>query len=146
MKNEEVLNDLILINNDRTEGYSKAAKQTEDNDLQSLFTEMSSQSAEYATELKQHLKLDEEDPGKDTTFKGKIYRSWMDVKATFGGDDRKGILSSCEFGEDAAQKAYKSALGEDEITSEVRGLIENQQRLLKDAHDKVKMMRDATPA
>ncbi len=146
MKNEEVLNDLILINNDRTEGYKKAAKQSEDNDLQSLFNEMSAQSVRYATELKRHLKVNEDNPDNDTTFKGKIYRTWMDVKATFGGDDRKGILASCEFGEDAAQNSYKSALSEDEITADVRDVIEEQKRLLKDSHDRVKRMRDAQPA
>lgn len=146
MKNEEVLNDLILINNDRTEGYTKAAKQAEDNDLKSLFNEMAAQSVKYAGELKQHLNSNEDDPENDTTFKGKIYRTWMDVKATFGGDDRKGILSSCEYGEDAAQNAYKTALGEDEISPEIRDLIEEQKRLLKDAHDKVKRLRDAQPA
>lgn len=146
MKNEEVLNDLIMINNDRVEGYRKAANQTLDSDLKSLFNEMSSQSARYANELKQHLKVNEDNSGNDTTFKGKIYRAWMDVKATFGGDDRKGILASCEFGEDAAQKAYKDALGENEITNDVRDVIEDQKRLLKDSHDRVKRMRDAQPA
>lgn len=146
MKNEEILNDLILINNDRVEGYRKAANQTEDNDLKSLFKEMASQSVRYATELKQYLKVNEDNPGDGTTVKGKIYRAWMDVKATFGGDDRKGILASCEFGEDAAQKAYKDALGENEITNDVRDVIEEQKRFLKDSHDRVKRMRDAQPA
>jgi uncharacterized protein (TIGR02284 family) len=146
MKNEEVLNDLILINNDRVEGYKKAAKQADDNDLRNLFNEMSGQSARYATELKQHLKVDEDNPGSDTTLKGKIYRTWMNVKATFGGDDRKSLLASCEFGEDAAQKAYKEALGEEEITNDIRDVIEDQKRLLKDSHDRIKSMRDAQPA
>lgn len=146
MKNEEVLNDLILINNDRIEGYKKAANQTEDSDLKSLFNEMSSQSVRYANELKQYLKGNKDNPGHDTTFKGKIYRAWMDVKATFGGDDRKGILASCEFGEDAAQKAYKDALGENEITNDVRDVIEEQKRFLQNSHDRVRRMRDAQPA
>jgi hypothetical protein len=33
----------------------------------------------------------------------------MDVKVSFSGNDRQAILESCEFGEDAAQKAYKDA-------------------------------------
>ena len=54
-----------------------------------------------------------EDMAEGTTIKGKIYRAWMDVKATFSGNNRKTILASCEFGEDAAQKAYAEALDED---------------------------------
>jgi len=70
----------------------------------------------------------------------------MDVKATFGGDDRKGVLASCEFGEDAAQRAYKDALNEDDLTPDVRATIENQKAMLLQAHDKIKMMRDAAAA
>ncbi len=70
----------------------------------------------------------------------------MELKATFGGDDRKGLLSSCEYGEDAAQKAYHSALEEDDISADVRMLIEKQQNLLKQSHDKIKRLRDAQPA
>ena len=66
----------------------------------------------------------------------------MDVKATFGGDDRHGRLASCEFGEDAAQKAYKDALKEDDLTVDVRATIESQKAILRQAHDKIKMMRD----
>ncbi len=42
-----------------------------------------------------------------TTEMGKIYRAWMDVKAVFTGENRHTILSNCEAGEDATQKAYK---------------------------------------
>jgi uncharacterized protein (TIGR02284 family) len=70
----------------------------------------------------------------------------MDVKATFGGDDRKGILASCEFGEDAAQKAYKMALEDKDLPSDLRSLVEDQKSTLKQAHDKIRDMRDAQPA
>ena len=42
MANSETLRDLIRINNDRVTGYSKAAAQADDNDLQSLFSELGS--------------------------------------------------------------------------------------------------------
>jgi uncharacterized protein (TIGR02284 family) len=70
----------------------------------------------------------------------------MDVKATFGGDSRKAVLASCEFGEDAAQKAYKEALEEKDLSPDVRTTIEKQKRTLREAHDKIKMMRDMAPA
>ena len=40
MANSETLRDLIRINNDRVTGYSKAATQTDDQDLQSLFSQL----------------------------------------------------------------------------------------------------------
>ena len=146
MANSETLRDLIRINNDRVTGYSKAATQTDEQDLQSLFSQLAQQSRQFASELRSLLSDSEKNVTDETTTAGKIYRGWMDVKATFGGDDRKGVLASCEFGEDAAQKAYKDALKEDDLTSDVRATIEGQKAILLQAHDKIKMMRDTAAA
>ena len=87
------------------------------------------------------------EPATGTTNSGKIFRAWMDVKATFSGKDRHAILSSCEFGEDAAQKAYKAALASDaEISAETRQLITDQQSSLKTSHDLIKKYRDVQEA
>ena len=146
MANSEVLNDLIRINNDRVTGYSKAAAQAKENDLQSLFSQLAQQSRQFATELRSLITDSDKDVTDETTTAGKIYRAWMDVKATFGGDSRKGVLASCEFGEDAAQKAYKEALEEDDLSPDVRAIIESQKAILRTAHDRIKMMRDTAAA
>ncbi|HEX7844781.1 MAG TPA: PA2169 family four-helix-bundle protein [Chitinophagaceae bacterium] len=143
MKNAEVLNDLVEINNDRIEGYEKAASQAKDPDLTSLFTEMANQSKELVSELRELVRAEGEEPAKGTTARGKIYRAWMDVKKPFGGGDRKSILASCEFGEDAAQRAYESALKEDDITSSVRQVLEKEKSTLRASHDRIRDMRDA---
>lgn len=148
-KTAEVLNDLIEINNDRVRGYEKASKETntKDADLRSLFDDMASESRRYANELGQFVRERGETPSEGTTMRGKIYRAWMDMKATFSGSDRKAILASCEFGEDAAQKAYKEALGSDaELPAEVRQVVVDQQSDLKQSHDKIKRMRDTQPS
>jgi uncharacterized protein (TIGR02284 family) len=145
MANSETLRDLIRINNDRVTGYSKAATQTDEQDLQGLFSHLAQQSRQFASDLRR-LVSDDKNVTDETTASGKIYRAWMDVKATFGGDDRHGILASCEFGEDAAQKAYKDALKEDDLTIDVRATIESQKAILRQAHDKIKMMRDTAAA
>lgn len=144
-KTAEVLNDLVQINNDRIEGYERAAKETakEDGDLRTLFESMASESRSYANDLGKFIAMAGEDVAEGTTASGKIYRVWMDVKATFSGKDRKAILASCEFGEDAAQKAYASALEEDDLAEDVRQLITEQKSRLKSAHDKIKRLRDA---
>ena len=146
MANSETLRDLIRINNDRVTGYSKAATQTEEQDLQSLFSQLAQQSRQFASDLRRLVNDNEKDVTDETTTAGKIYRTWMDVKASFGGDDRKGVLASCEFGEDAAQRAYKDALAEDDLTIDVRATIESQKAILRQAHDKIKMMRDTAAA
>ena len=84
-----------------------------------------------------------DDVDTDTTNSGKIYRVWMDVKAAFTGHDRKSILSSCEFGEDAAQKAYKMALDEDELPAHIHALIADQKETLRESHDQIRSLRDS---
>ena len=149
MANNEALNDLIRINNDRVEGYSKAAALAKDEDLQSLFSRFTQQSRQLANELRglvnSRYGSDENDKRvtDETTASGKIYRAWMDVKDKFTGGSRKSVLASCEFGEDAAQKAYRSALEDDELNPDVRSVIERQKAELLEAHDQVKRMRDA---
>ncbi|MEJ6979233.1 PA2169 family four-helix-bundle protein [Pedobacter sp. P351] len=136
----EILHDLVQINNDRIEGYSRAIKELKDGDadLKELFSGMISESTEYKSQLVSAGAK----PDNDTTNSGKIYRAWMDVKAIFTGHDRKAVLSNCEFGEDAAQKAYKTALEEENLPSDIRALLSQQKLALKASHDKIKMLRD----
>ena len=152
MANTEALNDLIRINNDRIEGYSKATAQANDQDLQSLFSQFVQQSRQFANELRGlvNIRYGSDDNDKqvtdETTASGKIYRAWMEVKDKFTGGTRKSVLSSCEFGEDAAQKAYKTALEDEDLAPDVRGVIERQKAELLDAHNQVKAMRDMATA
>lgn len=148
-KTADVLNDLIQINNDRIQGYEKAVKETatEDADLRALFNNMAAGSRSYVSQLTKHVAISGNEPADGTTMKGKIYRAWMDAKAAFSGKDRKAILASCEYGEDAAQKAYEEALASDAVLStELRQLIADQKADLKKSHDLIKKMRDAQPA
>lgn len=140
-----VLNDLIRINNDRIEGYERAAREARDIDvdLRAIFTRMGEESRQYAAELTQEVVKLRGEPATGTTASGKIYRVWMDVKATFTGHDRESVLASCEFGEDAAQKAYNMAMESDaEMSADVRQLIANQKASLKTSHDVIKKYRD----
>ncbi len=141
----EVLNDLVKINNDRITGYEKAVKEAkdEDVDLKTVFSGMANESREYISELSNRIMDLGGDSSDDTTSAGKIYRAWMDVKALFTGSNRKALLASCEYGEDAAQKAYETALSSDvEIDAESRQMIMEQKTNLKRSHDIIKNYRD----
>ena len=147
-KNAEVLNDLIEINNDRVKGYEKAVAETatEDADLRDLFIEMAAISRSCLGELKKLVVHNGEAPAEGTTQRGKIYRVWMDVKAVITGHNRKAILASCEFGEDAAQRAYQSALDTEGIAGDIRAVIMEQKAKLRRSHDRIKLMRDTQSA
>jgi uncharacterized protein (TIGR02284 family) len=152
MENEKVagiINDLVRINHDRVVGYEKAIDELKDSDadLRTLFQRYITESRQYAQELTQEVSRLGGDPADGTTNSGKIYRVWMDLKATVTGKDRKTILNNCEFGEDAAQKAYDTALNSDaEFEPSIRDLIVRQKATLKAGHDEVKRLRDMQEA
>ena len=126
---QEVLNDLIKINHDRIEGYERAVEDTrnKDTDLQAIFHRMADESKQYAAELESEVQKAGGEPADDTTVSGKIYRVWMDLKSAVTGKARKSILESCEYGEDAAQKAYEEALKDTtDLPTNVRQIIVNQ--------------------
>ncbi len=141
----KILNDLIAINNDRIIGYEKATKELkdEDSDLKDLFTDMIAESHGCKMELATEVAASGVDIEEGTTTSGKIYRTWMDIEAIFTGHDRKTVLANCEAGEDAAQKAYTTALREDELPAYIRTIVSRQKEKLQLSHDRIKYLRDA---
>ena len=142
----ETLNDLVAIHNDRIEGYERAMKELEDKnpDLKILFLSMIDESRKMKMNLGNEIQVNGDTIESGTTTMGKIYRTWMDVKATFSGHSRKSVLENCEFGEDAAQNAYNSALEEDDLPKHIRTMLSEQQGILKGSHDEIKALRDST--
>lgn len=140
----EVLNDLIQIHNDRIVGYEKAIDELkpEDSDLKPLFADFINESESIKTSLVAQVQLEGGSIDTGTTTSGKIYRAWMDVKALFSGHTRHAVLASCEGGEDAAQKAYRTALESDDISGTLKTELASQQQKLRSAHDRVKALRD----
>ena len=142
----EVLNDLILINNDRIDGYSKATTEVRGKDqiLDDLFEQMSMQSRHFKAALTEEVSVLGGEPVTDgTTNSGKVYRVWMDIKAAFSSDDATSSLEQCEYGEDAAQKAYYEALDIKGMPAFLHELILKQQMELKESHDLIKVKRDS---
>lgn len=142
-KSIDVLNSLVTINNDRIEGYETAIKETEDQDLKSLFTQFIQTSINCKNELISAVTQLAGDPDDGTRLDGEIYRVWMDFKALVTGKDRKAILKSCEYGEDVAVKTYERALKDEDLASEYYNLVSSQYAKIKADHDKVRSLRDA---
>ena len=139
-----MLNTLITINNDRIEGYETASKETEEQDLKTLFAHLKATSQKCKQELMNEVSKLGGAVAEGTLTIGKFFRVWMDVKAALTGKDRKAILNSCEYGEDVAKDTYEKALENDveNLNVEQQTMIKAQHLLLKADHDKVKSMRN----
>lgn len=140
-----VLNDLIKINVDRITGYEKAIKELDSSEamLKTLFSQVSEDSEDIKSQLTEKVLALGGEPADNRTVPGAIYQAWMDVKATFSGHDTHSTLEACEFGEDAAQRAYKAALAvDDDFPADIKHMISSQKNLLKMSHDLIKTQRD----
>ena len=146
MEITEVLNDLIKINNDRIAGFTNASKNLENNDidLKAIFDSLIFDSHSNVSELASAVGKSGGEAETGTSGSGAIHRAWIDVKATFTGHDRHSVLAECERGEDAIKKAYKDALEENNLPSDVRTLLLKQQDNVVSGHNKIKALRDVT--
>jgi len=147
MKNKEtigILNDLVQIHNDRIKGYTTAIEELKDGDgdLKTLFASMIVESRKARMVIGQEVQALGGNMDEGTTNSGKIYRAWMDVKAVFTGHSRQTVLENCEFGEDAAQKAYKVALADEDLPAFLKETLMEQKQMLKVSHDEIKALRD----
>jgi uncharacterized protein (TIGR02284 family) len=146
MKTEKtiaVLNSLIEINNDRIYGYETASKESKETDLKMMFLQATETSLKCRAKLVAEVKSLGGEQTKSSTASGKIYRIWMDVKATFTSKDRKVILDSCVFGEEAAMETYKEALNKEEyLTSDQHMMIAEQLLSIKMDYNNLKRVRD----
>ena len=147
MENEktiDVLNTLIQINNDRFEGYETALKETEEQDLKMLFSQLMLTSQKCKKELVEEVSRLGGTPTESTKLTGKVFRVWMDLKATITGNDRKGILSSCEYGENVALETYQNVISDNmqDLGFEQQTMINAQKALIKTDHDIIKSMHD----
>lgn len=140
----DVLNNLIVINNDRIEGYKTASTETYEEELRSLFSRLEQTSQNCKMELQAEVNRLGGTPEEGTKTSGKFYRIWMDLKAAVTGSDRKAILESCEYGEKVAIDAYQNVLEEDmeEVTYEQRAMLNSHLSLLKADYEKVMSMQE----
>ena len=139
----EALNDLIMINNDRIAGYEKAVVAIEpaDTELLLVFDKMIDESRRIRNALGKEVQVLGGEMAEGSTSTGKIYRAWMAIKATFTGSDSHTILANCEAAEAAVQKAYATALEDNQLPQFLQDMINEHQQILEDARDEIKQLR-----
>ena len=141
----EVMNDLILMNNDRIKGYQKTIKnlKEKDKDLQDVFSEIIEQTTEFNRQLSEQVTQMGAEAETHTSASGKMHLAWISLRATFTGHNRRALLAECERGEDALRQGYFEALNEDnDLSSYQWELISEQAAAMKLTHDRIKALRD----
>lgn len=140
-----VMNDLIQINRDRIQGYKTAKEDIKDidADLHTLFGQKISQSEDFLRDLEPIVTKHGGEPETGVNTSGKLFRSWMDFKASLTGQDRQAVLNSCEFGEKAALDEYEDALETSaDIPADVRQMIMDQKDKIQSSLNSIQNYSD----
>jgi uncharacterized protein (TIGR02284 family) len=135
------LNNLIETCKDGQNGFQVAAEGVENSNLKSLFYEYSQQRAKFAGELQALVRELGGDPENSGSTAATLHRGWINIKSIVTGKDDTAILDECERGEDVAKKAYQEA-SKANLPSNVSSVIQRQAQEVKEAHDRVRDLRD----
>ena len=140
---QEPLKSVIQVLHDSHKGFTDIGEHLKDPQAKSFFQREAGERHRFEQELKSAVGASTQDVG--GTVAGPVHRAWGDLKANLGGGDHT-LLATAEQGEDAAKKAYEEALKSDKVSGNVRELLMRQQGHIQQAHDRVKMLRDAKAA
>jgi uncharacterized protein (TIGR02284 family) len=139
------INGLIETLKDGQEGFRQAAEAVQNPELKSLFNEYSMQRSRFAGELQNEaISLGEHKPEDSSSAAGALHRTWINLKSAITSKDEHAILAECERGEDSAVKEYRDAMEKEELSLPVRDIVSRQFTEVKNAHDRIKQLRDAT--
>ena len=144
MENQnKIIDDLIETLKDGQEGFKQAAEGVKDQQLQSLFDEYSRQRARFAMELQgEARRMGESEPETSGSAAGAMHRGWINLKSALTRGDDHAILAECERGEDSAVEEFRKALNNG-LSAPVQEIVSRQYVQIKEAHDRVKNLRDA---
>lgn len=143
--NIETFNDLIRAHRDRIAEYQKATLRLRPQEagLSSTFSEIIRESEQCIADLTSRVIAEGDLPENRTSFEGKIYQIWMDLKVKLSANPNSSLLDICEKGEDAMLKCYREALTHPgTLTPDDIHLLNSQREIVTKTHDMIKAKRD----
>lgn len=117
---------LITILDDAKKGYLNAAEKIKDEVLSLLFENFACQKSRYSNELRQLVNRFNFSSSIDQFTLSLLYRTWMDLKATFKLGEKENIIQACIKGEETALENYTAAINQIQNNYEVKVVLEQQ--------------------
>jgi len=127
------LNDLTETCKDGEFGYTTAATNARNTQLESVFSDYAKQRGRFARALQIEV---ERLGGKSAgfgTLTGTLFRGWITLKSTLSGRDGGSIVAACESGEEVALGAFERVMHLD-FTGHTKSLVAKQGRQIKEAY------------
>jgi uncharacterized protein (TIGR02284 family) len=131
-RSAEILYDLLHIQHERTSVYEKLLQYPgQDESVCKCLHEIAQFSRDSMYELRGHMDVHCGDPADRVQVKGPIYRKWPGTKQLLPGSSPADILQYCEYNEKQAVLAYQEAIAWEEWEEEMRDLLTQQLKHLR---------------
>lgn len=135
-KTNQALNRLIEFCHDGHEGYQTAAHHIEDRPVQLELGRFAHERKEFRDVLARKVDRHAGTPHGHGTLKGRLHRTWLDLKAKVKHLPQPEILQMCADGEEATILTYEHVLEED-LPQEIKELATHQLGLIQKAKNRL---------
>ncbi len=121
-KNHDLLEKVFEKNHDAVNGFEKAAKNAKSEKRKADFVRKAKKRNSFNQEL--HIEINKifTDFDNPDSFKGNIYKAWMDIKVLFTSDNDAAILDKAIRGDKAAVAEYKK----NDVTDSLQTVLQHQ--------------------
>ncbi|MEC3949412.1 PA2169 family four-helix-bundle protein [Sphingobium sp. HWE2-09] len=132
------LNGLIATTLDSVDGYTEAAKDSENSRFTPLFTSRAAERRQVVANLQQQVRSLGGNPEDDGTILAGAHRMFLNLKATLTGRDDKAIINEVEAGEDHIKAKFEDAIADRDLSPAVRAVVEQNYVSVKEGHDEMR--------
>src|ERR1700761_5108081 len=137
------VHDIISVCRDAEQGFRGAAQAVNAPAMKEMFEEYSVQRAGFAAELQAAEKALGFESTNPQGMGGLLHASWMSLKGMVTGHSVHAILVDTERGADYSINTYRAAMDKT-LPPEFSSIIEKQFEEVQKAHDRIRLLRDAT--
>jgi uncharacterized protein (TIGR02284 family) len=135
------LNSLIATTIDSVDGYTEAAKDSDNSRFSAMFTSRAGERRQVATKLQQEVSRLGGNPEDDGTVLAGAHRVFLNLKSAVTGKDDKAIVNEVEAGEDHIKAKFEDALEDAELSPQVKAVIRECYGSVKEGHDEMRDLK-----
>lgn len=135
------LNGLIATTIDSVDGYTEAAKDSENPRFTQMFTARAEERRTVATNLQGEVSRLGGNPEDDGTVLAGAHRMFLDLKAAVTDRDDKAIVNEVERGEDHIKAKFEAAMQDGELSAATKSAIGAAWGSVKTGHDQMRDLK-----
>ena len=135
------LNDLIATTYDSINGYTEAAKNSDNQRFAALFTARSVEREAAIRTLRSEVIRLGGTPDDNGTVMGGAHRMFMNLKSVVTGRDETAIIAEVEQGEDHIKAKFEDAIADTELSPQIMHTIRECYVSVKQGHDEMRDLK-----